>query len=104
MSYSIEFLIEDFATDARLIISEIDDLVKYCGRKPSHVTLYPEQFEHFKRSTQAAEEKQMHRKAKQDNNGERLKNGTMKHLMAKAKFSNISTISELSYKGITIKR
>jgi hypothetical protein len=103
MSHSIEYLMEDFNADARLIISGIDDLVEYWGRRPPHVTLFPQQFERFKYCVQAAEEKQVHRKAKQDSNGERLKNGTMKRLMAKSKFSDISVITELSYKGITIK-
>ncbi len=64
MSYSISDLGLDLNNEAQSILSEIDALIEFCGRKPERVTLLAIQFDRIKYATCIALKKKIHSEAK----------------------------------------
>jgi len=103
MSYSISDLKLELNNEAQSILSDIDAMIEFCGRKPERVTLLAIQFDRIKAAACSALKKKIHSEAKANEGGKRLKNGTMNKLLDDSDHDEIKEAVELNYKGVIIK-
>ncbi len=98
------FVIDDMQPNIRAqkILDEVDALVKFTGRKPEKVALFPQQFDYVKRSCLLAKKREIRTKLKLEAEGERLKRGLLDLELEKNGFMDDEDAEVLSWNGITL--
>lgn len=99
-NYSIENL--KLNDHAKGILSEIDAMINFCGRKPEKVDLLPSQFDRIKQSACSVIKKQIHTEAKAKIEGKRLQNGLLGELLSDSEYPALKEAIQLNYKGVVI--